>query len=226
MQRIRLLTVWLSWFFALSFTCAVQANPVKDPKRVVNEQTVDLTPLFHWWTNHTGARPLHAWVHLTGTVVATNSLGWEIEGHSDATHHTTGAASQSQTHASENRLVLRNPPAAEKGDFEKLSAQLKDLNRQRSQLATQQTNAKNQANTLAHSAPRTRLRNAELRQAHAVQSEAGRELRSVDSAIATLKKKLAAYPNTDHYVLDGFGLDTGERFGTLPVYDYGMVLPK
>ncbi len=226
MQRKRLLTVWLSGCLAQSFICAVQANPVRDSKRVVNERTVDLTPLFHWWTNHTGARPLHAWAHLTGTVVATNALGWEIEGHSDTSRHTTGAASQSQTHASENRLLLRNPPAAEKGDFEKLSAQLKELNRQRSQLATQQTNAKNQANTLAHSAPRTRLRNAELRQANAVQSEAGRELRSVDAAIAALKKKLAAYPNTDHYVLDGFGLDTGEQVRGLPVYDYGLVLPK
>ena len=34
---------------AMLFPFLLQANPIKDPKRVVNAQTVDLKPLFAWW---------------------------------------------------------------------------------------------------------------------------------------------------------------------------------
>src|SRR5437588_8650738 len=74
------------------------AGPLQNPKRVVNGQTVDLNPLFQWWSKHNGYRPLAAWVHITGSIAGTNGVGWIVAGKiekspvhaTDGTHESSG----------------------------------------------------------------------------------------------------------------------------------------
>ena len=73
----------------------VEAGPARFPKRIVNGQAVDLTPLLDWWTKREGVRPLQAWVRVTGSIVGTNALGWTVEG----TVETPAEISDPQTNA-------------------------------------------------------------------------------------------------------------------------------
>ena len=72
-------------FACFAFSPA-QANPLKGPRRAINQYIVDLNPLFHWWTNRAGERPLDAWVHITGRNVGTNSWGWVLHAHIEEDH--------------------------------------------------------------------------------------------------------------------------------------------
>jgi hypothetical protein len=220
--------VFYGIYCAISLFCegGLQANPAQDPKRVVNEHAVDLTPLFHWWTNHSGARPLRSWAHLTGTVLATNSLGWQVEAKSDWSPPEDEHGADAQQKTPDSRIVLKNPPAAEKAQFEKLSAELAALNKKRSELAREQAKAKQEVEALAHSGGAPRARSFQVRQARAVENEAGRELKSIDAAIRGLKKKIAIYPNAEHFVLDCFALHTDQEFKGMRVYDHGAVFAK
>jgi len=103
------------------------------------------------------------------------------------------------------------------------------LNQQRGQLAAEESQAKNRADALAreqNSYRRSGMRSptlaSESRQVKAVEDEVKRELKPLDQQIQDLKKRLAAYPNTDHYVLDCFALDTSQELNGAPVYDHGL----
>src|SRR5437667_7193782 len=61
---------------ALVISHTIEANPLENPRRMVGGNTVDLSPLFRWWSKHDGERPLNAWVHVTGSVIGTNAWGW------------------------------------------------------------------------------------------------------------------------------------------------------
>src|ERR1041385_5018948 len=78
-----LLVVFLSGCFLVLSAAfePAQANPLKSPRRTINQYVVDLNPLFRWWTNRAGARPLEAWVHITGQIVGTNAWGWVLHAH-------------------------------------------------------------------------------------------------------------------------------------------------
>jgi hypothetical protein len=217
---------WLCAFLALVVACDLEASPVRYPKRAVNEQTVDLTPLFHWWTNKSGSRPLRLWAHVTGSVIGTNSWGWELEAQSDQPHQSGSKGTQLQTSETGAHLILKNPPASEKGEFERLSAQLAALKDRRPHLTQEQSQAKAQASMVAHSGEPARVRNLKTREARFVEAEAGREIKTVDASIAELKKKLAGYPNTQQYEVDCFAFFTGQEFRGMPVYDFGSVLLK
>lgn len=209
----------------LGLATFLHAGPAKDPQRVVNQRTVDLTPLFHWWTNHSGERPLKAWVHLTGSVIATNAYGWELDGQTDsvtdsASHH------KSQSQLAGYHLLLRDPPASDKALFERLSAELATLKSERTNVVAKQQQAKQAVNVASHSSGSARVRSARSAQARSAEAYVTRDLHTVDTAIANVKKQLAAFPDPQHYVVDCFALETGQRAATLPVYDYGTVFPK
>lgn len=216
--------------FLLSIILLASASPLlgspsQYPKRVINGQVADLTPLFHWWTNQNGSRPLHSWAHLTGAIVATNQWGWIVEGHSDM-RQAAGDKSHGESNSQSIRMLLRNPPTFQKAEFEQLSSQLQELKRERAQLTTEETNAKDQATTLAHNGARSRAKNVQVRQAKAIESEAGREVKQLDVKIGEVKKRLAVYPAGSAFHLDCFALFTGATIDRLPAYDFGLVAPK
>src|SRR6516164_706793 len=100
------------------------ANPLKEPSRIIGEGRVDLRPLFQWWTNRTGPRPLKSWVHLTGLVVGTNSWGWVIEGVAEHSEQAPGQA----------KFILQHPPWGELIQFGQIKSQVDALTRQHSDL--------------------------------------------------------------------------------------------
>jgi hypothetical protein len=215
----------------LAACSALPASPLKAPKRVVNGQTVELSPLFKWWAKHDGKRPLTAWVHVTGTIVGTNAWGWVVEAQIEKTDRpnrpgeTEHAKGEGPT-----KIILREPPLRERAKFEQLSAQLKALNAQHAALAGQEAGAKNRADTLSREERANRRdggRSRELalqqKQATQVENLAKQDLKPLDQQIQDLKKKLTVYPNPDHYQVDCFALETLQEYSGMPLYDHGQV---
>lgn len=202
---------------------AVLADPLKNPKRLVHDQTIDLTPLFIWSANHQGARPLRSWVQVTGKIAGTNSLGWMIE----VAGLESSGGKKGETH---KRVILRNPPVEDLAGFQKLLAETKAFKDERAKIFEQQRQAKEAADTIAkqRKAPHTRAAShtlaAESRQVQAIQSEDKKRLTYLDGKIREMNSKLAAYPKPDQYVVDCFALDTGERSQATPVYDHGFIV--
>ncbi len=221
--------------FVFSSASHVHGNPLKDPKRVIGGQTVDLNPLFQWWKSHRGPRPLTSWEHLTGSVVQETAWGWVVQAQIEDTSQAKAArgkkgakaaSATSDSTGTEKRIFLKNPPTAEKAQFDKLKAQLKDLENQKSKLSAVETKASKDAENAAGArrGRRGRAQAAENRQAKATEAQTSRQLKDIDQQIKDVNDKLAAYPSTDHYSLDCLALDAQGTHDGMPVYDYGTVL--
>jgi len=205
----------------------VEANPLKDPKRAVNGQTVDLTDLFRWWSKHDGERPLRAWVHVTGSVIETTAWGWALNAHVEKAA-AKGAPAPSDH---EIKVMLKNPPMRELAEFENLRVQLKALNDQQARLSAQAAKAASQTRELSgqeYSGQRSRLaRHALGRESRASKqqaTDAKEQLKPIDQAILEINTKLAAFPDHDKYIADCIALDTGQKVNGLPVYEHGVSL--
>jgi hypothetical protein len=189
---------------------------------VVNGYQVDLTPLFHWWTNHQGARPFAAWVQVSGEITSTNSLGWVVSGHAErSTGHSGESDGESPVPAPVRQFILKNPPAREAAEFQRLRAQLQQATIERAQFQAEAANAKNQEKQ----ASKSRNRNVAASQARQVEQADQSAIKNLDQQISDLKKKLAAYPNQDHFAIDALALDTGTQYNHLPVFDHGVAQP-
>ena len=207
------------------------ASPIRDPKRSVNERTVDLNPLLLWWTNHNGSRPLVSWVQVTGPVVGTNSYGWVVEARVERTARNTEASSVPDSGSGKTRILLRHPPLQDRAVFVKLSQQLKVLNTQRSTLSAAESDAKSRRKAVDDAESYNRAYGVrswglavERRQLQQNQSQVSAQLKVLDQQIQALKKLLSPWPDTDHYVVDCFALDVGQGKDGLPVFDYGLVV--
>lgn len=231
-SSLNLATQLLRFFCAtallLLVAFALHANPAREPKRLVNGRTADITPLIRWWTNHSGARPLTAWVHVRGPIVGTNGGFWVIAAQVERVHHDENSGDSSSDHS--GKVLLKNPPLQERLEFEQLSAQLKTLEQSRGQVHAQEEQSKNQADALHKQQTanrrlgyRSRALDAEYRQATLTENEAKAELKPLDKQIQDLKNKLAIYPSTDHYEVDCFALDLDQKHGGLYVFDHGVV---
>jgi hypothetical protein len=215
----------------LGVGAATLASPLKDPKRGLRGGTVDLTPLFHWWTNRAGVRPLTAWVHVTGSIVGTNAVGWILEAQVEDTGRFRNTdAAKNGAGSGQGKIILRNPPLQDRAEFERLSAQLKLLEQQQGQLSAVEGHAKDQqaVNHRMQAAyrkegVRDRSLRAQDRQDQAIVNQAKAELKPLDQQIQTLKTQLATYPYSDHYAVDCFALEAGQVSQGVLVYDYGFV---
>jgi len=199
-----------------------KASPSRDPKRVVGGRSVDLTPLFQWWNQKNGDRPLSAWVHVSGEIVGTNAGSWIIEAQTE--EPAEGKSS------GKKRILLRNPPMQDRAMFEQLFAQKKALEAQRSGLHTQADQADAKIKDIAQERKVAREQHVRAKGLNAQSSKlkqeekaAKAELKPIDAQIADLDKKLKPYGDTEHYVIDCFALKTAERVGGLPVFDHGGV---
>ena len=195
----------------------VHASPLKHPKRVVEGRTVDLVPLFRWWTNQSGTRPLSAWVHITGPIVATNSAGWVIAAHPDhPSAEARGASTSEMPPGGQWRIILKHPPLAEAAEFATLKEQVTQLEAEHTQLEAT-------IKTLSH--PHVRGRGAGAVNAQIKASAQGpkNDLQAVDLQIKNCRAKLATFPDPETFRVDCLALDTGQDRGALPIYDYGFV---
>jgi hypothetical protein len=210
----------------LALVPGLQANPLQHPKRVINDQTVDLSPLFHWWTNHHGARPLTGWVHITGLVMDSNPMGWIVEGKIDSARHSGGDA----TEGKQVKIFLRHPPLDDKAEFERLTAALQALNDEHARLMGAQAEAKQRGQTLAkeqkaargnRGAARTLAQESRANQQ--AETELKNQLKSLDQQIQQTKTRLGGYPKGDHYTVDCLALECAGQYNSTPIYDHGMV---
>lgn len=203
---------------------------MKDPQRWVGDQKIDLTPLFHWWTKHDGQRPLTAWVHVTGSIVGTNTWGWILNARVEDS--STGDKNRSSGKPESLKIILKNAPLRELAEFQSLVARQHTLTSQRESLSSKAKQAGEQVQVI--SAQQKADRKAHVRSARSlsvenkkwkqIEKEAKEELKQIDPQIKTLKEKLAAFAEGESYVVDCFALDSGQRFNGLEVYDHGRAL--
>jgi hypothetical protein len=222
--------------WAMGLSCLISANvlatPAQHPKRLIGNYTVDLAPLFKWWTKHDGPRPLSSWVHITGSIVGTNAAGWIIEGQVEGRDPDKDTAKASGAPAAGSiKIILRSPPVEDLADFERLSSELTSVNLQRSSLSAEESDAKSkdeavsaQQRSFRRDSARSRLLALEDRRLKQTQDETKAEQKPLDQRSQELKSKLAVYPNPDYYIVDCFALDVQYEFDRLPVYDHGRVM--
>jgi hypothetical protein len=208
------------------------ASPVKFPRRLIDAQPVDLTPLFKWWTNHSGARPMTAWVHITGTVIATNAYGWVVNATVDAARTARPGQTNTPVAAGPIRLVLRNPPVRDFADFDQLRDRLRTIDAQKEGLSAQAGDAETQERDLRQrqsgldqqgkmSRQMTGGRQALVQQ----QKQADEQMKDLDQERQEIQARLADYPSQDRYVLDCMVLNTGQALSGLLLFDHGAVSP-
>lgn len=220
---------WGAWLVCCLLPLSLAANPALNPKRVVSSHTVDLTPLFKWWSAHQGIRPLSSWVHLSGPVVGTNAGAWVIEATVEGAkpdEQGKGGISRETT-----KILLENPPLDDRMEFETLSNRLSALNARKIELARQENQAKTlDAQTVAqeHAARANRVRARVLaledKQLKQGENQARAEQKAIDQQIKDVKSRLAAFPKSEAYLVDCFALDLQSEYNHMPVYDYGRVL--
>jgi len=203
---------------------------MKESQRWIGDQKIDLTPLFSWWANHAGERPLTAWLHVTGALVETNTWGWTLNARveNSSARDKDGTADQNGS----KRIILRNPPFRELAEFQGLISRHNALVKQHESLSTQAKQAGDRAQAIsaqqkadrqAHvRSPRTMA--VENKNWRAVEKEAKEKLKQVDQDIKSLKEKLAVYPNAETYEVDCFALYSGQKLNGLTVYDHGKGL--
>jgi len=205
----------------------LQANPLRNPKRLVDGRTVDLQPLFQWSTNHHGPRPLTGWVQVSGEIVGTNSLGWIIQARVEPSHEPAGQGSSAEVSSGGlQKIVLRHPPLADRTEFESLAKRLHDLLSQRDQASGVETKAKNQLKADekqggAHR--RNRALVAEERELKKESKQAKDQVQALDRQITEVRAKMAAFGTSDHYSVDCFALKTPARLEQMAVFDHGVV---
>ncbi len=224
----RFATILLRQIFLFFFLCGITGSGyaalLESPRRVVNGQAVDLTPLFHWWTNQHGARPLTGWVRVTGRIVGTNSFGWIMAGPPEkSAHRSITNAAAGQTGGEPHGYILKNPPAHEVADFQHLQEQLKQAKDEKAKLQSEAANLKAQE-TQVQKTTRGRLRARATGQLHSAEKADSNMIKDLDRTISQITQRLSVYPKTDHYEVNSFALYTGREYNQLRVYDRGMPL--
>jgi hypothetical protein len=216
---------------ALTFFClcgavwfcgsALHANPLKDPKRLISGQEVDLDPLFRWWTNHQGSRPLYAWAHVTGTIVATNSWGWTIEAHLDpAPAHGKGAKTASA--GARLKIALKHPPTYELQSYAQLADECRALADQSLALSNEIQTASSRLRAIGSNPQRSRLLAAQARQLRQIEGQDKALLRNIRPVLADCRSRLAAFSDPSKYTVDCLALEMRDVMYGLPLYDYGV----
>jgi hypothetical protein len=220
----------------------------RHPLRTFGGQgTVNLTPLFQWWTHRAAApkpapgrlnladalvgsaRPLAAWHRLTGTKAAALEYDWVV----NAVIYTSPTAS---TNA---RIILKNPPVAEEQAFYDLKNQIaaagqQITNDQRAYQAHTKAAQKDEARAGADSRSRNlraRLDTNNYRevaaQERAAATAAQNDQKQCEQTRAVAQKQLAAIPAAKgQYQIDCFALELGLTKDGVPIYDVGVVDPN
>ncbi len=221
-----------SWFSTLLLLACLfplvapeaQGALLSDPKRVVNGQTVDLSPLFRWWTNHNGSRPLGSWVRVRGTIVGTNSIGWVISGQADKSHTSRAEPlTKAPENSSTGRLLLKNPPVEDAAHFEQLREQLKEAEAAKARIQNDSAAARAQE-AQVQTTVGGRARRRAVAQLHSIEKADKALGKNLDVQISELKQKLHSFPNPDYYEVVTLALDTGAEYHGLEVYDRGRPL--
>ena len=212
-KSLRVVTVIVA---LLVSTASMRPMPTVYPKRVINNHTVNLSPLFAWWDEKHGGRPLTAWKHLEGVFDQETVQGWlcrgSIEGQSGRQY-----------------FLLKNPPQKELVRYRELENQLSQLQYERTaklEVAGQPayetwnlgvySNSRGTADDAAFIVPRENFE--AIKQANS-------ELQNIDVQIQSVRQEMAGILTKDgHFKIDGFALQVTQRYQGHPVFDFGYPL--
>jgi hypothetical protein len=201
-----------------------------------NAATVNLTPLFRWWSHDTAydlanansvssnSRPLSAWHRITGNHVGDAGSSWVVE----AEIYTNPGVHIKA------RIMLKNPPIAEEQLFYSLKSELAAAIQQMTndqRLYQTETKAEQKAEARAKPVRNTRKarnqanQNAQMAsQDQQTASAALNDRQELEQAVPLAQKRLKAIPSRNgKYVLDCFALKFGETKAGVPIYDLGVV---
>jgi len=194
-----------------------KANPLRYPKRAVNGVLVDLSPLFRWWTNHMGDRPLVAWVHVTGTIVGTNSLGWTVRGTAD---RRSDAPSDSESKVSD-AFILKSPPLADRAKFEQLLAQRAELEAKLKGDKDQETELSSEKKHVHRNRALSNQLSQNIDQAKTSESDVQNQIKALDQELEPYGFKPTGGEDQFKYKVDCFALDLNQEKLGVRVYDHG-----
>lgn len=210
-RRTRLMVLFAC---ALAMSCVLcfgydGSDPYNAPKRMVNGQTVDLQPLFEWLVNPNGdARPLAAWKHMRGSLIAETAFGWIIEG-------------EIEGQGEVSRFLVKNPPRQQLEKYRQLQRDLPGLERDRFYLKEY---LKRPLRTTwgeywgYYDSPVPRITYSE-------QQAATDRLEDLEQTISRLRQEIArTQDGRGNFRLDAFVLRLNERYDGLPVFDHGFAI--
>jgi hypothetical protein len=189
------------------------------PIRVVDGQRVDLRYLFAHW--HSGANAVTncRWVLLTGTIADDTPGGWVVDGK-------TESASGLSFH---QKVLVLNPPRAEKQTLENLLAQQKQLDNRNAALKSAATSL--QKGNVPHPPKRRRtasLQNVSAESVPQMETNVSNKESAVQGQLSQVDKELAAIPTTNSskngkvYRVDFFVFYTGQSQNGMPTLDFGI----
>jgi hypothetical protein len=193
---------------------AVSARPTVYEKRVINYQPVDLLPLFVWWENPKGTRPLTSWKHVEGSLERETMYGWLIRG----------------TIEGQNGLqyfLLKNPPRKELARYRELENSLPRLQQQRAALlpvATLPAYKTYNLNRYAGTDPSidggaVTLPSEDFDKI----DQAKNDLQQVDGQIQAAREEMAGMlDRRGFFKVDAFALQMNQQYQGSQVFDFGF----
>lgn len=240
------ITGWIV-FLAAAAAALAQATPAwqicRNPVRVFpGRATVDLTPLFQWWTRQPlvatnraagdtnsspgEERPLSSWYRVVGAKVGTVGSSWVV----DADLYTSPTVRRSA------RIILNHPPAVEEAQFNSLQAQLAGLGLQiddARRIYQANTNAEAQAQALVERYRRSLSKVASdgvilytrvAVQKHDAAATALNRLDQLEAMRQQLEGQLRFIPSAGGiYQVDWFAVQLGRSKQGVPIFDLGLV---
>lgn len=189
------------------------------PVRVVNGQRIDLRYLFTHWHSGANAVTNSRWVLLTGTIADDTPSGWVVDGK-------TESASGLSFH---QKVLVLNPPRAEKQTLENLLAQQKQLEKQNHALESAANSLQNgnvpQNPRHHHNAAQQNVSAQSIPQ---METNVSNRESAVQGQLNQADKQLAAIPTTNSstngtvYRVDFFVFYTGQSQSGMPTLDFGI----
>ncbi len=184
---------------------------LKTAKRIVNAQTIDISPLIRWEHDKaTTERPLKAWVHVSGRLIGENIYGWIVQASLDS-------PSQAAT------ITLKNPPRTAVAEFKQLKSQYAALLKRRESLAAQIAETDRAFNETKSAYRRANLYFVDERDSRFDQLRVLREnLTRLDGDIQKFDKK--GHDLSGEFKVNCYAMRTGLLFNGIQIYDHGAIM--
>lgn len=248
--KVIMKTIGLILLLLTGFSAAAQTSPApaccRHPLRIFDNQTsVNLKPLFHWWTERThtnsspaepdgspaATRPLMAWQRVIGFKTAVIGSDWVV--------NAVVQSDPAGTNDIPQAIILKHPPAAEEAWYYELKRRLAAAAEQIT--ADQHTYeaeslAAQKASAQAGNYDGTGKWPARVR-AKNDQQAADRHRAAAAAALKDQKKLQAAYPKAQkeldalpavngRYQIDCFALELGRNTEGVRIFDFGALPAK
>ena len=215
------------------------------PVRLFAKGTVNLTPLFQWWTHQpsetTNAaansdtnspsasdRPMAAWYRIQGTPRAVTGASWLVE----------ARVYTSPTDFTNTWVLLNRPPVEEKQAYDLLVAQIAQIDEQIVNTQNAYNASTNSAALAREDALRYRSSNTKVAgdgyraysalaaQQHNAAADNRKQLAELEAARKQLEAQLKATPHDNgSFLVDWFAMNVGTNKQGMAIYDLGVVSP-